>query len=255
MFTVTGEFPHLERKEPIMRALAIRHVAFEDLGLLEQILRDRGYQVEYLDAGVDAVDHDRVVDADLLAVLGGPIGIYDVANYPFLADEWHVLAARLSKNLPTLGICLGAQLMAHALRASVGPAVHKEIGYGPVDLTEAGRESVLAALGDTPVLHWHGDEFEIPDGAVRPAETRGFPNQAFQMGPNILGLQFHLEAQAHRIEQWLVGHSVELAAAGVIPQIIRAAAPVHAAELSEAARRVMTAWLDNLEEAGETGGV
>lgn len=104
-------------------------------------------------------------------------------------------------------------------------------------------------------MHWHGDEFEIPDGAVRLAETRGFPNQAFQMGPNILGLQFHLETPAHRIEQWLVGHGVELAAAGVIPQIIRAAAPVHAAELAQAARRAVTAWLDNLDESGETGGV
>lgn len=229
-----------------MRALAIRHVAFEDLGLLDEMLRDRGYQVAYLDAGVDPMDHDRVVDADLVVVLGGPIGTYDVGNYPFLTDERHALALRLGKNLPTLGICLGAQLMALALGAAVGPSVHKEIGYGPVQLTDAGAESVLAALGETPVLHWHGDEFEIPDGAARLAETRGFPNQAFQMGPNLLGLQFHVETDARRIEQWLVGHAVELAAAGVIPGIIRQDAQRHGPALHRAMLDTVTAWLDQL---------
>ncbi|MDO5618494.1 glutamine amidotransferase [Kocuria sp.] len=230
-----------------MIAVAIRHVAFEDLGSLETVLGKRGYAVRYLDAGVDPLEPHTVMDADLLVVLGGPVGAYDMDSYPFLVQERSVLAARLSANRPTLGICLGAQLMAHALGAEVTAAPHQEIGYAPVDLTEEGSESVLAQLQETPVLHWHGDQFEIPLGATRLAETRGFPNQAFQLGPNVLGLQFHLEADYRRIEQWLIGHAVELSGAGVPPEVIRYEAAHHGPALERAMQATVNAWLDGLQ--------
>lgn len=233
------------------RAVAIRHVAFEDLGLLAPLLAERGYRVRYLDAGVDAIAPEASIDAELLVVLGGPIGVYEEAAYPFLRDELAAIGARLRAGLPTLGICLGAQLMARALGAEVRPTGAKEIGYAPVTLIEEGSRSVLAPLAGTPVLHWHGDEFAIPLGAQRLAETPGFPNQAFSLGARVLGLQFHIEAEPRRLEQWLIGHAHELATAGIDPGRIRDDAARFGPALEAAAREVLADWLDGIDLGGE----
>ena len=194
-------------------ALAIRHVAFEGLGLLGDVLAEHYYQIEQVEAGVDdlaAIDPNKT---DLLVVLGGPIGAGDQALYPFLADELRCLEARLAAGRPTLGICLGAQLMAVALGARVYPARQKEIGWSPVSLSEAGRASMLRSIdGAVPVLHWHGDTFDLPAGATLLASTETCPHQAFRWGPAALGLQFHLEVVASEIERWLIGHACEIAA-------------------------------------------
>ncbi len=230
----------------IRTALAIRHVAFEDLGIVEPLLIERGYTVRYLEAGVDAIDSATVTAADLLVVLGGSIGVYETDRYPFLAAQKDAIAARLGQNKPTLGICLGAQLMAKALGATVTATGKVEIGYGPLTLTAEGRASPLRHLGDIPVLHWHGDQFAIPEGASRLAETPGFPNQAFASGPRILGLQFHLEADHRQIERWLIGHAHELAAHRLDIAAIRADAARHGPLLERAARGVIGDWLDQL---------
>src|SRR5580698_5713251 len=138
--------------------LAVRHVAFEDLGLLGPLVSARGYDVRYHDAGIDRFASDTLIAPDLVIVLGGPIRVYEADVYPFIADEIAAIAARLASNKPMLGICLGAQMMAAALGARVAPGPVKEIGWAPLTLTAAGQASVLAPLGDTnPVLHWHGD--------------------------------------------------------------------------------------------------
>jgi hypothetical protein len=120
----------------------------------------------------------------LLIVLGGPIGAYETDTYPFLAAEIALLERRLMHDRPTLGICLGSQLMAKALGARVFPGPLKEIGWGRIDLTEAGAGSSLASLGseDSEVLHWHGDTFDLPAGAVRLACNANYENQAFAFG-------------------------------------------------------------------------
>ncbi|MCW1250087.1 glutamine amidotransferase [Acaricomes phytoseiuli] len=225
--------------------IAIRHVLFEDLGLLEPLLESRGYRITYLNAGVDKISADTVRRADLLVVLGGPIGVYDIDRYPFLRVEKEAISARLTEGLPTLGICLGAQLLAAALSAPVNATGRKEIGYAPLSITGEGRKSVLAPLDGVPVLHWHGDQFQIPDGARRLAETSGFPNQAFDLGPNVLGLQFHLEADHRKLEQWLIGHAHELAAEDIDPRRIRDEAEAYGSVLAEAARGVLGDWLDH----------
>lgn len=225
------------------RALAVRHVPFEDLGLAAAVLDAHGYEVTYLESGTDPITPEAFLGPELLIVLGGPVGVGDVEHYPFLAAELAAIAGRLRAGRPTLGICLGAQLVAHALGAAVSATGRQEIGYGPLTLTEAGRDSVLAPLDGVPVLHWHGDQFEIPPGAVRLAETPGFPHQAFSSGPAVLGLQFHLEADHTRIESWLVGHTHELAGAGIDPRRIRAQAVEHGPALADVARRVLDVWV------------
>lgn len=227
-------------------AIAVRHVHFEDLGLLAPLLEERGYEVRYLDAGDEPIAPDALRDADLVVVLGGPISANDVDTYPFVAGELAAIRARLDEGSPTLGICLGAQLIARALGAEVRPASAAEIGYAPVELTAAGRDSVLAPLAGIPVLHWHGEEVALPDGAVSLASTAVTEHQAYALGDTVLGIQFHLEADHTRLERWLVGHSYELFIRGIDPRDLRAAAAEHGPTLAAAAGETMSRWLDGV---------
>jgi len=226
--------------------LAIRHVAFEDLGMLESLLEAHGHRVRYLEAGVDEVVALDPLAPDLVVVLGGPIAATDDADYPFLADEVAFLERRLGGDRPTLGICLGAQLMARALGARVYPAPAKEIGWAPLSLTGAGRESCLRHLdgAGTAVLHWHGDTFDLPESASRLASTAACENQAFARGCNALALQFHAEALGAPLERWLIGHTLEIATTpGVSVRGLRADTARWSPVLHERAHRCFTEWL------------
>ncbi len=228
--------------------LAVRHVAFEDLGLLGPLVASRGYGVRYHDAGVQPFDIQTLLAPDLLIVLGGPIGVYERDAYPFIADEVAAIAARLAADKPMLGICLGAQMMAAALGARVAPGPVKEIGWAPLTLSPAGRKSVLAPLDATPVLHWHGDNCELPSGCTQLASTEHCPVQAFIRTPWQLGLQFHLETEPVRFESWLVGHAVELGKAGLDPRELRRQARMVEPATRELGQKVLAAWLDKAVE-------
>jgi GMP synthase (glutamine-hydrolysing) len=178
-----------------------------------------------------------------MIVLGGPIGVYETDAYPFLVQEIATVRRRLERQKPILGVCLGAQLMAAALDARVAPGPGKEIGYGPVELTDAGRAAPLARLDGLPVLHWHGDNCDLPAGAERLASTRLCPVQAFRVGKAALGLQFHIEADPGRIEAWLIGHTVELGKAGIDPRVLRADALRLGAATATAGRAILSDWL------------
>ena len=235
-------------------AIAIRHLDFEDLGTLEPLLVTRGYAVRYLDATTDELRTVDTATADLLVVLGGPIGAFDDAIYPFIGDELAVILQRLESRRPLVGICLGAQLIARALGASVSSMGVKEIGFAPLTLAEEGEASSLAALGKVPVLHWHGDRFDIPAGATRLAGTAICANQAFSIDSHVLALQCHLEADPGRIERWLVGHACELATAGVDPRALRAEAQALQSDLPLAAQMAFASWLDGIEITPPRGG-
>ena len=225
---------------------ALRHVAFEDLGGFAPVLAERGYAIRYLEAGYDDLTPMDPLADDLLVVLGGPIGVYEDEAYPFIRDELAILRARLDAGRAVLGICLGCQMLARALGGAVYPGGHKEIGWGPLTLTEAGHASPLAALADgTPVLHWHGDTFDLPAGATLLASTDLYPHQAFAWGQRTLGLQFHLETNARGLERWFIGHAGEIAhTPGLNVLALRAATAHHAAAAEERGRRCLSAWLD-----------
>jgi len=193
------------------KAWAITHVTFEDLGSFGHILAEAGFDLEYVNAATDDLDVIKPESDDLLIVLGGPISVNDAAEYPFIETELEILSRRLAADKPTLGICLGAQLMARALGAKVYPGQQKEIGWSPIHLTDAGSRSALRHLvgNDVCVLHWHGETFDLPDDAVHLASSALYSNQAFSYG-NALALQFHPEVTAHGLEQWYVGHTGEI---------------------------------------------
>jgi len=214
------------------------------------VLAQRGYRAEYREAGVSPPTAADWRDAALVVVLGGPIGVYEADRYPWLAHEIAGLRERLGRRLPTLGICLGAQLMAAALGARVYPGPVKEIGWGELALTDAGHRSCLAALGDAPVLHWHGDTFDLPEGATRLASTALTPNQAFAVGDHALALQFHVEADGAAIEPWLIGHTCELGQAGVSVNALRARSIEVATRAAQAGAQALGAWLDGLDGPG-----
>lgn len=220
----------------------IRHVAFEDLGVLEPLLAARGFEVHVVDAGVDQLDAEAFVGADLAIVLGGPISVYDDETYPVVAEEVDAVRRRLDAQAPTLGVCLGAQMMAAALGGSVSAGPVKEIGFAPLESIPATRGG-LAELDGVPVLHWHGDTFTLPAGATLLASTAAYPNQAFSYGTS-LALQFHLEADPARIEQWLIGHAHELSSAGIDPRVIREDARRFGPGLVAAGQRVLSDWID-----------
>lgn len=224
-------------------AVAIRHVAFEDLGTFEPVLERAGYAVSYLEAGVD--DLASSATADLLIVLGGPIGAFEDRTYPFLVDELRVLERRLAAARPTLGVCLGAQLIARSCGKKVYPGQAKEIGYAPIVPTPEGRRSCLAHLQDAgwQVLHWHGDTFDLPAGATLLASTSTTENQAFAIGSQVLGLQFHMEAEPSKMERWLIGHACELSAAGIDICRLRSDARQYGTRVARAGQMSLEAWL------------
>lgn len=226
-----------------MRVVAIQHLAFEDLGSLADILERQGHQIEMLDATRDDLQPAR--NADLLIVLGGPISVNDSARFPFLTEECHILEHRILLGLPTIGVCLGAQLIAQVLGAKVFPMSIKEIGFSPLVLTEAGWAHPLAHVS-LPVLHWHGETFDLPEGATRLASTDLCAEQAFALGDHTLALQFHLEVRSQELERWLVGHIVELEAAGVDLSKLRTDAGKWSALLEPQACDMLENWLAGL---------
>jgi GMP synthase (glutamine-hydrolysing) len=205
-------------------AVVLCHVAFEDLDALDAVIRSNGFDIRYIETPVERGFQKEALAADLLIVLGGPIGVYQGDRYPFLTDEIAVVRTRLEADMPVLGICLGAQIMAAALGANVYPGTNgKEIGWSALQLTPAGFDSPLKALIDgQSVLNWHGDTFDLPKGAQLLASSARYEHQAFSYGNHGLALQFHLEASASGLERWYVGHTGELFAETIDVNFLRA---------------------------------
>ena len=222
----------------------IQHLAFEDLGSLEDVFYQLNFKIRYFEAGIDdltkAMQHDG-----LTIILGGPIGVYEEDDYPFLKQETELLKQRLADNKPTIGICLGAQLIAKALGAKVYAGHQKEIGWSTLKLQSL-EDNPLKALNNIPVLHWHGDTFDLPTNAQLLASSDLYAHQAFLVGDAILALQFHLEVSNEHFERWLIGHTSELRQGNFsIPQL-RSDNKHYTPQLEEAAHIIIMQYLIKL---------
>jgi GMP synthase (glutamine-hydrolysing) len=194
------------KSSPPSRILVLRHVPHEGLGSLETAFRRAGLGFSLLDVSRPAVAYPRAAEARALVVLGGPMGVYETHRYPFLRKELDFIKSFLSTGRPLLGICLGAQLAAHALGARVVRHRHREIGWGPIHLTADGQKDPLLGVFPTRsvVFQWHGDTFDLPKGSRHLASSPLCRNQAFRHG-RVYGLQFHTEMTADMIRQWSRG--------------------------------------------------
>jgi len=237
------------------RVCVFQHIACEDLGTFAEVLAARGFTADYvrLFAG-DLVPVDWS-NAAALIFLGGPMSVNDEARYPYLAAEKTVIRSALARRTPTLGVCLGAQLIASAAGSRVFPGVRPEVGWAAVSLTMEGRQDpLLAPLADLgAVFHWHGETFDLPQGAVRLAFSALTMNQAFRLGQTTYGLQFHLEVDAAMIEAWIRAYPADLGAdAEVTARRITTDAATRAAPLRAAAARAMHCFLDVVARARES---
>jgi GMP synthase (glutamine-hydrolysing) len=241
-----GDNPTLAEVSPPVKPIPIlRHVPHESTGTLADALAQAGLEFRCLDL-FESIPSDAELDlkaAPGLIVMGGPMNVDETGKYPFLAAEADWLRQAVERRLPTLGICLGAQLLAKALGANVFPNRVKEIGWYAIELTPAADDDPLwTGCGESlTVFQWHGDTFDLPPGAVRLAQAPACRNQAFRAGDCAYGLQFHLEMTAAMIEDWLgePGNGGELAALDYInPEAIRAAVPQELPPMEALARRV-----------------
>jgi GMP synthase (glutamine-hydrolysing) len=230
--------------------IVIEHLAVEHPGTLKPALEANGYEVASIPAAAIRQFRERADEAALLIVMGGPIGVYDAREYPFLTDEIGIIRARLAAKRPVLGLCLGSQLMAAALDAKVFPGTNGvELGWAPVQLTGQGRQHPLAAVAgdDMPVLHWHGDTFELPQDATLLASTSRYAHQAFAVGNYGLALQFHVETDAAELEQWFVAFAGDIRKSGSDTlSRLRADTAKYAPGLSERTARFVSQWVARL---------
>jgi GMP synthase (glutamine-hydrolysing) len=185
------------------RWIILQHVAWEGPGLIALEAKSRGLNVEVrrLDRG-DIIPDLNYLDG--LVVMGGPMGAYDLDKYPFLAKECRLIEEAVWNDRPVLVVCLGAQLLASTLGANVFQGSGSEIGFGSVKVTPAGKQDPLfGPAGDSiPVFHWHGDTFDLPQGATLLASSPMYSHQAFRFGSRAYGLQFHIEPDSKTWSDW-----------------------------------------------------
>ncbi len=230
------------------RILVFQHVAAEPLGTLDALIRQRGHRIRFVNFERDPGTQVDVGRYDGLIVLGGPMMVSDRDRLVHLQTEISALRDAMDANLPVLGICLGAQLLAHALGAKVGPLAQPEIGWYPlIPTSHASSDKVLGALDQpTPVFQWHSHGFELPAGAIPLASSQRCPCQAFRMN-QAYGFQFHLEMEKKLLDRWLhlPAYQSELIAAQTYSiAAIERDTHQHMARLNTLAGKVFNPFLD-----------
>ena len=229
-----------------MRLHVIQHVAFEGPGAIGEWARERGHSLTFTVQWRGAAP-PKPNDFDFLVVLGGPMSANDEAQFSWLAPEKKLIQRALEAQKAILGVCLGAQLLANVLGARVYKNQRKEIGWFPVLLAPEARVSILAGLPQAlTVLHWHGETFDLPEGAVRLASSEACVNQAFEFGGRALGLQFHLEVLPDGLAKLIENSAGDLAPG---PFVQSAAGMLAGAESSERLRPALYRLLDRLAAA------
>lgn len=224
----------------------IQHVACESAGTLEQELRNRAIGFHYVRPYLgDAIPVDTT-SVDGLIVMGGPMGVYESDRYPFLREEMALLADASSRGLPVIGICLGSQLLAAALGATVRPGGFQEIGWHDVTLLpDAEEDPLFAGLPKQfAPLHWHGDVFDLPQDAKALARSAKTPIQAFRAASASYGLLFHLEVTTETLGGMVRTFESDLVETGQCPKEFLANAPSQLAKIESLGQRVFRRWCE-----------
>jgi GMP synthase (glutamine-hydrolysing) len=232
-----------------MNALVLQHIACEPPGVFEDVLVERGARIHRveLDEG-EALPDWR--EFDLIVAMGGPMSVNDEAQHPWLVAEKRLIRDAVNAGVGYWGACLGVQLLASSLGARVYAGALPEVGVLPVTLTdEALSDPVLSGLPrQLPSLQWHGDTFDLPDGAVLLASSSAYPHQAFRYGRAAYGVQFHVEVTGDMAREWAqvpayVNALEQTLGAGAAPQLFEQF-DRSAAEMQGLARRMFERWVD-----------
>jgi len=233
-----------------LRVVVLQHVECEPPGTYTPFLAKRGnlLTVQLDRDGATPLDRINLDEVAAIVAMGGPMGVYETDEHPWIAPELQFIAAAVGAGVPFLGICLGAQLLAAALGGEVFRGVDPEVGVGRVDLVaEATGDPVLGGLPPNfPVLQWHSDTFTLPPDSVLLASSELYVNQAFRMG-SAYGLQFHVEADWELASQWLAipeyRQSIEAALGPDGPDRLAADLPAFETEITCVADHVVESWL------------
>lgn len=225
--------------------LIIRHVPHEGLAGYRDPIEAAGYELARIDVGDPAFGAVDLGEPDLLIMMGGPMGVYEQDEHPWIACQLRRLAQRLDADRPTLGVCFGAQMIAAAMGARVYKGSAKEIGFHPLEFVAPA--SPLRHVAGTPLLHWHGDTFDLPDDVELLASTSAYPHQAFRRGRNILALQFHGEMGLDpRFDEWLRQWPEALAETGGSVEDMRERHRRYGPAAVAAGRSMIAEWLAGL---------
>lgn len=231
-----------------MKIHYFQHVPFEGLGCIEGWARAASHHLSvtrFFENGL----LPEIESIDWLVVMGGPMGAGDEKKYSWLTPEKKFIEKAIGQGKVVLGVCLGAQLIADVLGAKVYPNEYREIGWFPIQLTNAGRSSTL--FGFLPyefdVFHWHGDTFDIPVSAVQLARSEACGNQAFMYAEHVLGLQFHLELSPDNVEELIKNCSAELVEGKFIQSHSQLLEP---AESFKCTNRMIIEVLDRIQRMG-----
>lgn len=229
------------------KALIIRHVPYEGIAGFRAPIEAAGYELDRIDVSDPAFPDADLVSPDLVILMGGPMGVYERNDHPWIEHEIDRLSERLAADRPTLGVCLGAQMIAAALGAKVYQGPEKEIGFHPIAVTPEGADTPLAHLNGMPVLHWHGDTFDLPSGTEWLARSGRYPHQAFRRGNSLLALQFHAEMGIDpRIDAWIESSHDSLGALGMCPKRLRGDYDRLGPEVVAAGQNMIGHWLSEL---------
>jgi GMP synthase (glutamine-hydrolysing) len=227
------------------RIFCFQHIDCEGPGTLADILRSKGAVLQVLKTyrGVEIPDDL----GDGLVVLGGPMAVYEESQHPWMTLELNAIRRCLNKKIPVLGICLGAQMLAHLAGGRVYQGPVAEVGWHPVTLTAEGNGDLL--FSGVPVnfeaFHWHSDTFDLPYGAVRLAGSGHYPNQVFKLGSRTYGFQCHLEVNRKMLEDWMLVYAKELTPQGgtIPPANISANLDLNVSRLHAVAEKVFSGFL------------
>lgn len=226
---------------------AIQHIGYEDLGSFEPILKARGFEVKYLCSqhvdykGLFAYDPDLVID------LGGPMGVYEDEKYPWIEHELKFITERIECEKPLMGICFGAQMIARALGAKTYKGSQgKEIGWSKISVNEDGMKTPFRYFDEahTHMLHWHGDTFDLPDGAVLLASSDQYQKQAYSYGDKIFAMQCHPEITESKLRLWYGASKDQIDEVGTSVEALKQDAEKYGEILRLQTEKFLNEWLD-----------